>query len=75
MPHDASLIRKVVPALGGAKGQSQTAIINAVGAALNSTLTAYQITTPLRVAHFLAQNLPRGRRPVHDRGIRRRNGL
>jgi len=55
MPHDASLIRKVVPALGGAKGQSQTAIINAVGAALDATLTTYQITTPLRVAHFLAQ--------------------
>jgi len=55
MPHDASLIRKVVPAVAGAKGQRQAAIIDAVGGALDASLAAYQINTPLRVAHFLAQ--------------------
>lgn len=55
MPYDASLIRKVVPAVAGAKGARQAIIIDAVGAALDAALTAYQINTNLRVAHFLAQ--------------------
>lgn len=55
MPLDASLLRQVVPAVAGAKGQRQKAIIDAVGAVLEDTLTGYAINTPLRIAHFLAQ--------------------
>ena len=44
-----------MPRVGGAKGQKQARIVAAVGAALQETLAKYQISTPLRIAHFLAQ--------------------
>lgn len=55
MAHDTALLRVIVPDHSGTRGQNQDRIINAVGAALDSTLARYSINTSLRVAHFLAQ--------------------
>jgi putative chitinase len=52
---DAQTLRAIAPRVGGSKGARQAQIIDAVGAVLQSTLERYQIDTPLRVAHFLAQ--------------------
>ena len=52
---DASILRDITPHVGGAKGQQQAQIIDAVGAVLADTLNRYGIDSDLRVAHFLAQ--------------------
>ncbi len=48
-------LQAIAPRVGGPKGARQQQIIAAVGAVLQDTLQRYQIDTPLRVAHFLAQ--------------------
>lgn len=52
---DASILRAIAPLAGPDRRARQTEIINAVGPVLSSTLANFQINTPLRVAHFLAQ--------------------
>lgn len=52
---DATILRAIAPRIGGAKGQKQAEIIDAVGAVLADTLAKYEINSDLRVAHFLAQ--------------------
>lgn len=52
---NAALLRAVAPAESGARAKHQSTIIEACGAALEAVLTKFEITTPLRVAHFLAQ--------------------
>src|ERR1044071_8197631 len=52
---DASILRAIAPHVGGAKGQEQAEIIDAVGAVLAGTLAKYEINSDLRAAHFLAQ--------------------
>ena len=48
-------LEAIMPRVGGGKGAKQARIVAAVGAVLQETLARYQITTPLRIAHFLAQ--------------------
>jgi putative chitinase len=55
MAIDASTLRAIAPKIGGKKGERQAAIIAAVGPVLGPTLAAYQINSPLRIAHFLGQ--------------------
>jgi putative chitinase len=55
MAQDAALLRAIVPDHTGTPGRNQDRIIDEVGAALVFTLAEYQINTPLRAAHFLAQ--------------------
>lgn len=52
---DTETLEAVMPRVGGAKGARQARIVEAVGRVLQETLEEYQINTPLRVAHFLAQ--------------------
>ena len=52
---DASVLRAIAPLAPQSRRARQTEIINAVGLVLSSTLAKFQINTPLRVAHFLAQ--------------------
>ncbi|MBV8457397.1 MAG: hypothetical protein JO122_12355, partial [Acetobacteraceae bacterium] len=56
MPNiDGELLRKTAPRVGGAKGQSQARIIDALNPVVAPTLKKYQIDAELRIAHFLAQ--------------------
>jgi len=52
---NAALMAAVAPHNSGTRGANQARIIAAAGAVLNDTLTSYDMTSPLRVAHFLAQ--------------------
>lgn len=52
---DKDVLEEVMPAVGGAKGQKQRRIVESISAALRATLARYEIDTPLRAAHFLAQ--------------------
>lgn len=52
---DADVIWALAPKQSGHRAVRQREIIDGMGAALTSTLAAYQIDTPLRIAHFLAQ--------------------
>jgi putative chitinase len=52
---DSTLLKEIAPHIGGKKGQSQAAIIAAVGEVATATLDKYEINTRLRIAHFLAQ--------------------
>lgn len=52
---DRETIEAVMPRVGGAKGAKQARIVDTVGAVIQATLDHYEINTPLRVAHFLAQ--------------------
>ena len=52
---DTETLQAIAPRVGGTKGARQAQIIAAVGAVLQDTLERYQINTPLRIAHFLAQ--------------------
>ncbi|MEM6974474.1 MAG: peptidoglycan-binding protein [Pseudomonadota bacterium] len=45
----------VAPHFSGALARKQAVIIDAVGPALDVTLARYELNTPLRAAHFLAQ--------------------
>jgi putative chitinase len=55
MAIDAELLRKIAPQVGGAKGQKQAQIIDALGPVLTQTLDKFEINSDLRAAHFLAQ--------------------
>ena len=55
IPVDSQTMREVAPSFGGEWAERQAAIIAATGEVLRPTLEAYQITTRLRIAHFLAQ--------------------
>jgi putative chitinase len=52
---DKALLDAVKPRVGGAKGVKQTGIIAALAGTIQDVLARYQINTPLRIAHFLAQ--------------------
>lgn len=52
---DLGTLQAIMPRIGGAKGAKQAAIVAAIAPALQETLARYEINTPLRVAHFLAQ--------------------
>jgi putative chitinase len=52
---DAQTMREVAPRFSGEPGAHQDMIITAVGEVLATTLEAYDITTRLRIAHFLGQ--------------------
>ncbi len=52
---DADVMRAIAPHNSGSRGNSQAAIIAAVGPTLNATLPGFDINNDLRVAHFLAQ--------------------
>lgn len=48
-------LKAIMPGVPGAKGVRQGQIVATVGPLLHDTLARYEINTPLRVAHFLAQ--------------------
>jgi putative chitinase len=52
---DADVMREVAPRVKGRRAQHQSFIIEEAGKDLASILDKYEINTPLRVAHFLAQ--------------------
>jgi putative chitinase len=55
LPINADLLWAVAPSLPGERGQNQSRIITAVGAVLQETLERYDISTRLRIAHFVSQ--------------------
>jgi len=55
LPVSADLLGEVAPRQSGVRAQHQTWIIQEVGKSLVETLERYEINTPLRLAHFLAQ--------------------
>lgn len=52
---DGEVLHQIAPRVSGAKLVHQTAIIDALSDALQSTLTSFEITSRLRIAHLLAQ--------------------
>ncbi len=52
---NADVMRAIAPRFSGANGERQATIIASVGAVLEATLNDYDMNTPLRAAHFLAQ--------------------
>ncbi|TFI58396.1 peptidoglycan-binding protein [Sphingomonas parva] len=52
---DLETLQAVMPRVAGAKGLKQAKIVAGIAGSLHDTLGRYQITTPLRIAHFLAQ--------------------
>lgn len=55
IPVDAQTMREVAPRFGGEIAERQSVIIAAVGEVLAPTLDSYEISTRLRIAHFLGQ--------------------
>jgi putative chitinase len=55
VPVDAQTMREVAPTFSGARAASQAKIIAEAGAVLAATLESYDITSRLRIAHFLGQ--------------------
>lgn len=55
IPVDAETLREIAPRFSGELAERQKAILDAVGPVLAATLEGYEITTRLRIAHFLAQ--------------------
>jgi putative chitinase len=55
VPVDAQTMREVAPTFKGAPAASQAKIIAEAGAVLAATLERYDITSRLRIAHFLGQ--------------------
>jgi putative chitinase len=55
VPVDAQTMREVAPTFTGAQAASQAKIIAEAGAVLAATLESYDITSRLRIAHFLGQ--------------------
>jgi putative chitinase len=52
---DAQTMREVAPTFSGELAERQHTIVTAVGEVLADTLARYDITTRLRIAHFLGQ--------------------
>ena len=52
---DATTIRELAPAQNGQRAERQHEIIEGMGTSISATLDSYDINTPLRIAHFLAQ--------------------
>jgi putative chitinase len=52
---DRETLEAVMPRIGGSKGQKQARIIDALAPVIQATLARYEINTPLRAAHLLAQ--------------------
>jgi putative chitinase len=55
VPVDSQTMREVAPTFSGALAASQAKIIAEAGAVLAATLESYDITSRLRIAHFLGQ--------------------
>src|SRR5271170_8235252 len=55
IPVDSHTMREVAPTFSGKIADSQAKIIAEVGAVLAATLESFDITTRLRIAHFLGQ--------------------
>jgi putative chitinase len=55
VPIDSQTMREVAPTFSGAPAASQAKIIAEAGAVLAATLESYDITSRLRIAHFLGQ--------------------
>jgi len=55
VPVDAETMREVAPKFTGARAASQAKIIAEAGAVLAATLERYDVTSRLRIAHFLGQ--------------------
>src|ERR1700734_752217 len=55
LPIDAQTMREVAPTFTGVPAASQAKIIAEAGAVLAPTLESYEITSRLRIAHFLGQ--------------------
>lgn len=55
VPVDSQTMREVAPTFSGAPAASQAKIIVEAGAVLAATLESYDITSRLRIAHFLGQ--------------------
>ncbi|MEM1346397.1 MAG: peptidoglycan-binding protein [Pseudomonadota bacterium] len=52
---DSDLLREIAPRFSGAKAARQSAILASIDGELRGTLAEYDINTPLRIAHFIAQ--------------------
>jgi putative chitinase len=68
-------MREVAPTFTGAPAASQAKIIAEVGAALTATLESYDITSRIRIAHFLVQTCGGVGGLSNDRGVREREGV
>ncbi|MGH6835234.1 MAG: peptidoglycan-binding protein [Methylocella sp.] len=55
LPIDAGVMRAIAPRVRGRRASNQSSIIEDAGKDLANMLDKYEINTPLRVAHFLAQ--------------------
>ncbi|MGH6811848.1 MAG: peptidoglycan-binding protein [Methylocella sp.] len=55
LPIDANIMRAIAPRVRGRRAQQQAIIIENAGKNLANALQVYEINTPLRAAHFLAQ--------------------
>jgi putative chitinase len=55
IPVDSQTMQEVAPHFSGIWADRQAKIIAEVGEVLRATLESYDITTPLRIAHFLGQ--------------------
>jgi putative chitinase len=55
VPIDSQTMREVAPSFSGSPAASQAKIIAEAGAVLAATLESYDITSRLRIAHFLGQ--------------------
>lgn len=54
---NADLLSAVAPHVSGHRALDQAKIIAATGSILQDTLAKYDITTPLRIAHFVGQTM------------------
>tara|TARA_R110001606_G_scaffold101096_1_gene222065 strand:+ start:2366 stop:3220 length:855 start_codon:yes stop_codon:yes gene_type:complete len=52
---DLDVLRSIMPRFSGANHSKQARIVEAISGKMQETLEKYEIDTPLRVAHFLAQ--------------------
>jgi putative chitinase len=52
---DANLLHRIAPTFSGSRADRQAEIIDGIGPVIQAVLADYEITTRLRIAHFLAQ--------------------
>jgi putative chitinase len=52
---DLDVLHSIMPRFSGANHSKQARIVEAISGTMQETLAKYEIDTPLRVAHFLAQ--------------------